>query len=155
MIRIVGGTGSAGTPMAAFDTALADAGVHQYNLRTLSSVIPADVAIERVETAPDLGPTGETLDVVIAEQRSQPGARAAAGLAWARAEDGTGVFYEDANHDPETVAEHLAVGMQRGCELRDIDPAGIETEIVTATATPDEYTAAVCLAIYGESTSLF
>lgn len=155
MIRIASGIGTAGTPMAAFDAALADAGVHQYNLRTLSSVIPAGARVERVETVSDLGPTGEALDVVIAEQRSQPGARAAAGLAWARADDGTGVFYEDADHDPETVAEQLAVGMQRGCELRDIDPAGIETEIVTADATPDEYTAAVCLAIYGESTPLF
>jgi arginine decarboxylase len=66
MIRIVWGTGHAATAKASFDTALAEAGLHQYNLRTLSSVIPAEPEIELTETAPDLGPTGNALDVVMA-----------------------------------------------------------------------------------------
>lgn len=154
MIRIVWGAGTAGTAKASFDAALAAANLHQYNLRPLSSVIPADTPVERVGSAPDLGSTGNALDVVIARQTSPPGTRAAAGLAWARAADDTGIFYEVENHDPETVRELLHSGIEHGCEIRGIDDAGVETEILTADAAPDKYTTAVVLAAYGESEPL-
>lgn len=154
MIRLVWGTGHAATEKASFDTALAAAGVHQYNLRQLSSVIPAEAALERTETAPDLGSTGNALDVVLARQTSPPGARAAAGLAWARDDDGAGIFYEVEDSDPETVRELLKAGIERGCYIRDIDYSGVETQVITADAAPDEYTTAVVLATYGESESL-
>ncbi|MXR52730.1 pyruvoyl-dependent arginine decarboxylase [Halovenus sp. WSH3] len=154
MIRLVWGTGHAATGKASFDAALADAGLHQYNLRTLSSVIPAGASLELAETAPDLGPTGNALDVVLARQTSPPGARAAAGLAWVRGEDGAGIFYEAADTDPETVGELLRVGIERGCYIRDLDYGGVETKIVTADSAPDEYTTAVVVAAYGDSEPL-
>lgn len=154
MIRIVWGDGEAGTAKASFDAALADAGVHEYNLRTLSSVIPAGVNLVADGTAPDLGPTGNALDVVVGRQTSPPGARAAAGLAWARDEDGTGIFYEGGDHDPETVEELLRRGIEHGCVLRGIDTEPVETQVVTADTAPDSYTTAVVLAVYGESSSL-
>jgi arginine decarboxylase len=152
MIRVVWGDGVGPTEKAAFDAALADAGLHQYNLRRLSSVIPADATIERAGTAPDLGPTGTVLDVVLAEQTSPPGARASAGLAWAR-DDSGGVFYEVGDTDPETVTELLDAGIERGTALRDIDRP-VETRVVTAEPTPDQYTTAVVAAVYGEGSPL-
>ena len=154
MIRLVWGTGHAATEKASFDTALADAGIHQYNLRTLSSVIPADPPLELVETAPDLGPTGNALDVVMARKTSPPGARAAAGLAWVRGEDGTGLFYEVEDSDPETVRELLRAGIERGCYIRNLDYADVETKVITADSAPDQYTTAVVVATYGESKPL-
>jgi arginine decarboxylase len=154
MIRLVWGTGHAATAKASFDTALADAGLHQYNLRTLSSVIPAGVELELVDTAPDLGPTGNALDVVVARQTSPPGARASAGLAWARGDDDSGIFYEVADTDPETVGELLRAGIERGCYIRDFDYGDVETKIVTADSAPDQYTTAVVVATYGESKPL-
>jgi len=154
MIRLVWGTGHAATAKASFDIALADAGVHQYNLRKLSSVIPADVDLELADTAPDLGPTGNALDVVLARQTSPPGARAAAGLAWARGEDDSGIFYEVADTDPETVGELLRAGIERGCYIRDLEYSDVETKVVTADSAPDEYTTAVVVATYGESEPL-
>lgn len=154
MIRIVWGTGAAATPMASFDAALADAGVHQYNLRRLSSVIPADATLDRTAVAPDLGPTGHALDVVQARQTSSPDAQAAAGLAWARHDDGTGIFYEDSDHDPKTVKQRLLAGIGQGCDIRGIDPDAVEIELVSAEPTPEQYTSAVCLAIYGEATRI-
>jgi arginine decarboxylase len=154
MIRVVWGDGSGRTAKASFDAALAAAGLHQYNLRKLSSVIPADAALDVVGTAPDLGPTGGAVDAVVARQTSQPGARAAAGLAWVRGPDGTGVFYEVGDHDPETVEELLQTGIERGCALRGLDPAGVRTEVITADPAPDRYTTAVVLAVYGESDPL-
>lgn len=157
MIRVVWGTGTARTEKASFDAALAAAGLHHYNIRRLSSVIPADVPLELVGTAPDLGPTGNAVDAVVARQTSQPGARAAAGLAWARSADGSGVFYEVGDTDPETVRDRLQIGIQRGCDLRDIDTDGdnvLETKSIRADSTPDQYTTALVVATYGQSTSL-
>lgn len=155
MIRLVWGQGQAQTAKASFDVALADAGVHEFNLRTLSSVIPADVQLEECGTAPDLGEIGDALEVVIARQTSRPGARASAGLAWARrGGDGPGIFYECGNHDPETVTERLAAGIERGCRLRDMDPDDADTQIITADGAPDRYTTAVVLAVYGDGRPL-
>jgi len=154
MIRIVWGTGHAGTDKGSFDAALADAGVHQYNLRKLSSVIPAGPELALLDTAPDLGPTGNALDVVLARQTSPPGARAAAGLVWVRGEDDSGIFYEAADTDPETVGELLRAGIERGCYIRDLDYGDIRTKTVTADSSPDQYTTAVVAAAYGESEPL-
>ena len=154
MLRIVWGVGHAATAKASFDTALAEAGIHQYNLRQLSSVIPAEVALELVGTAPDLGPTGQALDVVMARKTSPPGGPAAAGLAWVRGEDGAGIFYEVEDTNPETVRELLGAGIERGCYIRDLDYGDVETKVVTADSAPDEYTTAVVVATYGESEPL-
>ncbi|MFC7132315.1 MULTISPECIES: pyruvoyl-dependent arginine decarboxylase [Salinibaculum] len=154
MIRVVLGTGTAHTAKGSFDRALAAAGLHQYNLRELSSVIPAGADVEVVGTAPDLGPTGNVLDAVIARQTSPPGTRAAAGLAWARDDDGAGIFYEVGDHDPESVAELLRSGIQTGCDIRGIEGADVHTEVTTAAAKPDRYSTAVVVAAYGESEPL-
>lgn len=154
MIRVVWGTGRARTEKGSFDRALADAGIHQYNLRNLSSVVPAGVDIEVAGTAPNLGATGNALDAVIARQTSPPGTRASAGLAWARDDGGAGIFYEVGDHDPESVAELLRSGVQTGCALRDIDGTDVATEVVTASAEPDRYATAVVVATYGESEPL-
>jgi arginine decarboxylase len=152
MIRIVWGTGTAGTQKASFDEALAAANVHQYNLRELSSVIPASVPVESSGTAPELGATGNALNVVLARQTSPPDTRAAAGLAWAQTDDGSGIFYEADGTDPASVRDRLSQGIEHGCALRDID-ADIETHIVTAGPT-EQYTTAAVLAVYGGSEPL-
>jgi len=153
VIRIVWGTGQGPTAKASFDSALAAADAHSYNLRELSSVIPGGVPVEEVGTAPDLGPTGNALDAVIARQMSPPGTRAAAGLAWARDEDGTGIFYEEGNHDPATVRERLEAGIDHGKSLRDID-GQMHSRVVTADPSAEAYTTALVAALYGESERL-
>jgi len=155
VIRVVWGTGVARTAKGSFDRALAAAAIHQYNLRELSSVVPADADIEVVDTAPDLGPTGNVLDVVEARQTSPPGTRASAGLAWARGPGGDGIFYEATDHDPESVGELLRAGIDTGCSIRGFEDADVETRVTTADASPDRYSTAVVLAVYGESETLF
>lgn len=155
MIRIVWGTGVAGTRKASFDSALADANLHTYNLRSLSSVIPADVPVRLTDTAPDLGPTGNAVDAVIARQTSPPGTRAAAGIAWVRDTDDTGIIYEAEDHDPETVRELLERGIEHGCAIREIEEPAPETKVVTAEPASEQYTTALVVAVYGESESLF
>lgn len=152
LIRVVSGVASAPTEMASYDAALAEANVHNYNLVTVSSVIPADTPVEAVGTAPDLGPAGNRLTVVEARHTTTGPGQVTAGLAWAESEDGPGIFYEaSGEEDEEHLRERLSRGLAAGKELRDWPFTGDRFETVQADAEPGTYTTAVVLAVYGES----
>jgi len=151
-IRVVWGTGTAPTAMAAYDAALADAGVHNYNLVTVSSVIPADADVEAVGTAPDLGPAGNRLTVVEAHANAAGPRHVSAALAWAASDEGPGLFYEVADEtDAGDVESRVRAGIEAGMDLRDwtFDDATVQTASTEADA--GEYAAAVVLAAYGDS----
>ncbi|MFB6201978.1 MAG: pyruvoyl-dependent arginine decarboxylase [Halorhabdus sp.] len=153
-IRIVTGSGHGPTPTAAYDAALAAAGVHNYNLVTLSSVISADATIERVGTAPDLGPAGEGLYVVEAAATTDEG-DAAAAIGWTREPDGPGIFYEVSGSDATIVREDVEAGLTAGRDLRDWEFGDEHVELVTTRAEDSTaYATAVVLAVYGESHAL-
>ncbi|WP_135663820.1 pyruvoyl-dependent arginine decarboxylase [Halorhabdus rudnickae] len=151
-IRIVTGSGRGPTPTAAYDAALAAAGVHNYNLVTLSSVIPADAKIERVGTAPDLGPAGQGLYVVEAAETTDAG-EAAAAIGWTRESDGPGIFYEVSGANDERVRADVRAGLAAGRDLREWDFGDEHLEVATADADEDEaeYACAVVLAVFGRS----
>lgn len=71
-IHVAAGTGVAPTEMASYDAALADANLHNYNLVSVSSVVPAGATVESVDRAPDLGPAGNRLTVVEARRTVGP-----------------------------------------------------------------------------------
>lgn len=150
VIRVVWGTDSGPTELAAFDAALAAAGIHNYNLLTLSSVIPAEPSIEVVGTAPDLGPAGEELHVVESAATAAPGEAAAAGIGWARSESDRGIFYEVDGEDPEDVRAEIERGLAAGRELRDW--TFVEEDVIVRSVEADEeYASAVVCATYGRS----
>mgnify|MGYP000215219476 CR=1 FL=1 len=156
-IRVVWGSATGPTAMSSFDAALAAANVHNYNLVTLSSVIPADAAVEAVDTAPNLGPAGEGLYAVVGRETLLPGVdgRACAGLGWARSESGRGIFYEASGTDADAVRRAVAAGLERGMDLREWsfpDDPRIVVESVPAAA--EEHATAVVIAAYGESHAL-
>lgn len=95
-IQVVCGVGSGRTTLSAFDSALKDAGVYNYNLITLSSIIPPNSTITKIGKFKT--PTeeyGYKLYVIKAEIRSEEaGKYIAAGLGWYQLEDGRGVFVE-------------------------------------------------------------
>jgi arginine decarboxylase len=151
-IRVVTGTGTGPTAVAAYDAALADAGVHNYNITTVSSVIPDGSTVEVLDSAPELGPVGERLTVVEARATSdwtdEDGA--AAGLGWTTTAGGRGLFYEASGSDTETVRERVAAGLESGRTLREWPFA--DERIVTAHTAAEELSAtAVVLGIYGDS----
>lgn len=154
-IRIVWGTGRGPTALSAYDAALAEAGVHDYNLVRLSSVIPGGPAIEEVGTAPDLGPAGEALHVVEASARGDAGHQSAV-LAWARSPDGPGVFYEAGASAPaDAVQAEAKTGVEAGVDLRDRDYDEPRFRTVSIDADGAEgHAAAVAIAVYGESVRL-
>ena len=162
-IRVAWGTGTGPTEMASYDAALADVNLHNYNLVTVSSVIPADADVEAVGTAPDLGAAGERLTVVQARAtRAGPG-RVSAALGWTTGEgasdgdgeesgSGPGLFYEAAGEaDPEDVAERVRTGLAAGRELREWTFTDEHVETATTDAEAGTYATAVVVAAYGES----
>lgn len=95
-IKVVKGSGEASTPLSAFDGALKDAGVYNYNLITLTSVIPPGAKVTKSDKfkTPD-NEWGDKLYCVMAEERSnQAGKHIAAGIGWYQLEDGRGLFVE-------------------------------------------------------------
>lgn len=95
-IQIVTSTGEGKTLLSAFDNALQNAGVSNYNLIVLSSIIPPQSTIVRKKsyvTPPE--EFGHRLYVVRAEMRSnETGKFIAAGVGWYLLDDGRGFFVE-------------------------------------------------------------
>ncbi|MFT4889429.1 MAG: arginine decarboxylase [Halobacteriales archaeon] len=154
-IRVVRGTGGGPTEIAAYDAALAAANVHDYNLVPISSVIPAGAEVRAVGEAPDLGRVGDRLTVVQAHATGRGDDPVTAGLGWAQASDGRGLFYEAAGDTgPATIRDRIERGLSAGVDLRDWTTDGTEIRIATAEAESGEHVAAVVLAVYGEGEPL-
>jgi arginine decarboxylase len=98
-VHTCAGAGTGPTELAAFDAALRSAGIANYNLLVLSSVIPPGtlVATNRDSLDPSItgGEWGDRLYVVMAERRTRnPGTEAWAGLGWVQDHTGKGLFVE-------------------------------------------------------------
>lgn len=128
-IKIVKGAGQASTPLSAFDAALKDAGVYNYNLITLSSVIPPGSKVQKAERfETPVNEWGHKLYCVMAEERSnEAGKFIAAGVGWYQLDDGRGLFVE--HHligDTQVAVEselHFRIknSLKDLCTFRDID----------------------------------
>jgi arginine decarboxylase len=91
-IRLSRSCGTGATRLAAFDAALVAAGLQDFNLVALSSVVPLGATVEVVPPAEQLrGRHGDLLYCVYAAAYATvPGAEAWAGIAWALRTDGSG-----------------------------------------------------------------
>ena len=95
-IQITSAVGSGPTALGAFDAALQNAGIENYNLIPLSSVIPPGAELELSRFATPPSEYGHRLYVVMARhETSQVGEEAWAGLGWTQEpETGRGLFVE-------------------------------------------------------------
>jgi arginine decarboxylase len=136
-VRIVWGSATGPTALGSYDAALAAANVHEYNLRRVSSVLPAETVVESVGTAPDLGAIGGALTVVESRRTVERTDERAcgptdesgstdpivcAGLGWTQAESGRGIVYEATGIDPTGVHERIEAGLESGTALREFTP---------------------------------
>jgi arginine decarboxylase len=93
-IEIVWGQSEGETRLSAFDKALMQAGIHNQNMLTLSSVIPADANITEPGKCTNQYDVGDIIHVVMASISSdRPKTRISAGLGWCQTKTG-GLFYE-------------------------------------------------------------
>jgi len=110
-ISIRTGAGEGRTPLSAFDAALQAAGVADFNLVTLSSVIPPGSKLRHVSnTLP--GGHGDLLFCVRAEAHAdEPGEVAWAGLGWVVDETGGGLFVEHHGASEASVARQIELSL--------------------------------------------
>ena len=128
-IVICSGVGTGDTTLAAFDNALQEAGIHNFNLIKLSSIIPPKAKLTEQKFAPDQDNFGNKLYVVMAEERTDLlGRSIAAGIGWYQWGDGRGVFAEqhdivealDAKEAEGNVYKKLKTTVLNLCQFRDI-----------------------------------
>ena len=122
-ICLSSGTGEGPTPLAAFDAALLDAGVANYNLLCLSSVIPPNARIHRSRHRAGAFDHGRRLYVVMSQMRqSRAGRPAHAGIGWVQQGDrGPGLFVELHDEDRDRLEHELHLTLASMCRSRATD----------------------------------
>jgi arginine decarboxylase len=127
------------TELAAFDAALVGAGVANFNLIRLSSVIPPNGEIVEVEQCPftQEGGWGDRLYAVYAEQRtSVPGAQVWAGVGWSQDRDtGRGLFVEHEGPCEQDVREQITASLRDLHAIRGLDLGPIHACVIGAMCT--------------------
>lgn len=94
-IYLVTAIGYGKTLLSSFDSALFDAGISNYNLIVLSSVIPPGTKIIKKKYSTPVTEYGHRLYVVMSDNRSQDtGKYIGSALGWYQQPDGRGVFVE-------------------------------------------------------------
>lgn len=115
-IRVSRGTGTGRTRLSAFDAALHDAGVADFNLVQLSSVIPAGSSVQEVASYGQLvGEHGDALYCVYTDAyATTPGEQAWAGVAWSSHDDGSGagLFVEHSGGSHSAVQHELDLSLE-------------------------------------------
>lgn len=156
-IKIVCGIGSGRTTLSAFDSALKDAGVYNYNLIILSSIIPPNSVISKVrryETPPE--EYGYKLYVIKAEIRSEEAGKfIAAGLGWYQLEDGRGMFVEHEIKGETRIAVESEINLRIKNSLKDLAKFRgikfVESKIhsaISLTHIKDSPTCVLAIAVY-------
>jgi len=155
-IRVVSGTATGPTAVATYDAALADAGVHNYNLLTLSSVVPPGADIEVPDAVPEIGPVGGRLTVVQARATVEGTGQATAALGWTRESDrGPGVFYETGGEFDRTEARRrIRRGLEHARKIRAWELEGSRVEVESVATDGASFATAVVVAAYGDAESI-
>jgi arginine decarboxylase len=117
--------GRGSTELGAFDAALVGAGVANFNVIRLSSVIPPNSKVMHVERCPftDHGGWGDRLYAVYAEQRtSKPGEQVWAGVGWCQdSVTGRGLFVEHEGFNESEVRAKIAASLNDLQSIRGVD----------------------------------
>ena len=137
IIKVGAGIGTGPTQLSAFDAALNDAGVANYNIIRLSSIIPPKSKIEVSKQAlVDLpGKWGDRLYVVMAEQRAHVSNEEAwAGIGWVQEkETGKGLFVEHDGSSEKSVRNDITQSLEALMATRNVDFGKINMEVVGTT----------------------
>lgn len=152
-ITIVSGIGTGPTELSAFDSALNDAGVANYNLLRLSSVIPPASQLVEVEKAENLpGQWGDKLYVVMAENRSSTrGEEIWAGIGWVQnSTDGSGLFVEHEGESEAAVRSDIRNSLEQLMKTRGMEQLEISM-VVKGAKVKDDPTCALVIAVYEAS----
>jgi arginine decarboxylase len=143
-------TGSGRTLLAAFDDALLSAGVANFNLITLSSVIPPHSTVRTGVTGPlAQGGHGDRLYCVMAVgYADHPGEMVTAGLGWAiNHASGGGLFVEHCGGNEQSVIEQIQLSLEDMSRNRGGGYDSVEHAVVTSHC-DDKPVCALAIATY-------
>lgn len=156
-IHIASAVGTGPTTLAAFDAALYQNGIANYNLIRLSSVIPPNTNLvqhQKSGVPSELmpGTWGDRLYVVMAEQREdKPNAEAWAGIGWVQdPETKKGLFVEHEGSSEASVRRDITQSLEALMATRNIDLGPINMQVVGKTCTHHPICAMV-VAVYQAS----
>lgn len=151
-IKITSAVGSGPTTLAAFDAALQKAGIENYNLIPLSSVIPTGAALERTRVSTPPGEYGHRLYVVMARHvTSEVGEEAWAGLGWTQEpESGRGLFVELHGTSKRCVETAIESTLDSMKAARNYDYGKNDSEIAGITC-EGEPVCALAIAVYASA----
>ena len=149
-IEIVAGTGTGPTKLAAFDVALNEAGVANYNLIRLSSIVPpaSKIQVHEGPITTQLGGWGDRLYVVMAEMRvTRPNAEAWAGIGWVQdKESGKGLFVEHEGGSEDSVRRDITQSLESLMATRNVNFGEIQMKVIGKTCTHEPICALVIAA---------
>ncbi len=134
-IQISSGLGTGPTKLAAFDSSLNAAGVANFNLLKLSSVIPpkSEIVIRKDgEPSKVPGNWGDKLYVVMAETRvDTPNVEAWAGIGWVQdKKTRRGLFVEHEGNSEEAVRRDIKQSLEALMATRNVDFGNINMHVV-------------------------
>jgi arginine decarboxylase len=156
-IYIASGIGSGPTKLAAFDSALNDSGIANYNLIKLSSVIPPDTKIVEVKSPIPkkmiAGEWGDRLYVVMAEKRiDTPNEETWAGIGWVQDIDtGRGLFVEHEGGSEKSVRSDITQSLEALMATRNVSFGPIHMRVIGKMCTHHPVSALVCAVYKAES----
>lgn len=138
IITLTKGTGTGDTKIAAFDAALFEAGIANYNLIRLSSIIPpgSRVEIGKYVTPPD--EFGHRLYIVYASEiQVEAGKEAWAGMGWCLAANGTGegLFTEHEGHSEQEVTNLIKETLSNMVSYRPEEYGPVSHQTIGASCT--------------------
>jgi len=118
-ITIICGSGTGPTKLSAFDKALWNAGIADYNLIKLSSVIPKNTKISVKKLNWNGKEIGDKLYLVLSEAiEDEPGKEAWAGLGWIQAKNGSGILMEHTGNTKKEVIEQIKESLTAATKYR-------------------------------------
>jgi arginine decarboxylase len=137
-IYMSSGVGTGPTKLSAFDSALNEAGVANFNLIRLSSVIPPKTEIVKTDSSIKdnvPGNWGDRLYVVMAEARvDSPNAEAWAGIGWVQdKKTGKGLFVEHEGGSEKAVRRDIQQSLEALMATRNVDFGPINMKVVGRT----------------------
>lgn len=102
------------TELAAFDTALINAGIANHNLIYLSSIIPPDSNIKKGPKGLSSSNFGDRLYVVMSEHRtSNPGQEVWSGIGWVQNDKKAGLFVEHHGYSKKEVEADIRATLKK------------------------------------------
>lgn len=133
-IHVVSAVGTARTALAAFDRALLQAGVANFNLIRLSSVLPPGTEVVDVPRwcPPPEAQWGDRLYAVYATQpATRRGQEAWAGVGWVQDRtSGRGLFVEHEGEDEQAVRDQIVASLEDLQAGRGVDLGPIQSRVV-------------------------